>query len=183
MHGRNIAVLVANSTGARLVRRDHDTGALKTCLTIEDGPSSRSINSRGSTEDERLRRQRVASFIEVIVAHLREIHAGRAFEGLVLAAPARMLADLTGGGHNTSVVSPPGKPGAYYWARTTEPDTPYVEPHVWVETAVKEDGSWWPCWIDWLKAHASGEMTAPPAMGGAAFEPIEPAPGRYVLET
>ena len=90
---------------------------------------------------------------------------------------------LTGGGHNTSVVSPPGKPGAYFRARTTEPDTPYVEPHVWVETADKQDGSWWPCWIGWLKARSSGEMTAPPAMGGEAFEPIEPAPGRYVLES
>ena len=90
---------------------------------------------------------------------------------------------LTGGGHNTSVVSPPGKPGAYYRVRTTKRDVPYVEPHIWVETAVKQEGSWWPCWVDWLKAHASGAMTAPPAPGGGVFEPIAPAPGRYVRET
>jgi polyhydroxyalkanoate synthase len=90
---------------------------------------------------------------------------------------------LTGGGHNTSVVSPPGKPGAYYWAHTTKRDVPYVQPHIWLESAAKRDGSWWPCWIDWLKAHSSGEMTAPPAPGGGVFRPIAPAPGRYVLET
>ena len=94
MHGRNIAVLVANSVEARLLRRDHDTGELKTFGTIEDGHSVRSVNPRGSTEDERLRRQRVGAFIHVIVAHLRELHAGQAFEGVVVTAPARMLGDL-----------------------------------------------------------------------------------------
>ncbi len=106
MHRRNIAVLVANSGGARLLRYDHETGALKTGLVIEDGPSSRSINPRGSTEDERLRRLRVGAFIEVIAAHLGGTLAEQPFAGLIVTAPARMLSDLTAAvGHLSPVLA------------------------------------------------------------------------------
>lgn len=90
---------------------------------------------------------------------------------------------LTGGGHNTSVVSPPGKRGAYYWVRETEPGQPYAEPDVWQKTALREAGSWWPCWTDWLRRRASGRMIDPPPMGGDLLQPLDPAPGTYVLET
>jgi hypothetical protein len=106
MHSRNILVLVANGGRARLLRRDHDTGALKTCLAITDGPSAHAINPRGSTEDERLRRHRVAAFIAVIAAHLREALTAQPFEGLMVAAPARMLPDLTAAvGHVSPVLA------------------------------------------------------------------------------
>jgi polyhydroxyalkanoate synthase len=90
---------------------------------------------------------------------------------------------LTGGGHNTSVVSPPGKTGAYFWVRTTKHVQPYVEPEVWQTTALKESGSWWPCWTAWLNSRAGGRMVDPPAMGGGAMEPLGPAPGTYVYES
>jgi polyhydroxyalkanoate synthase len=90
---------------------------------------------------------------------------------------------LTGGGHNTSVVSPPGKAGAYYWVRETEQGQPYAEPDVWWASATKETGSWWPCWTAWLKARSRGELVDPPAMGGGFLKPLGPAPGAYVFET
>jgi polyhydroxyalkanoate synthase len=90
---------------------------------------------------------------------------------------------LTGGGHNTSVVSPPGKPGAYFWVRTTKQGQPYAEPEAWQKAALKEDGSWWPCWTDWLMRRASGRMIDPPPMGGGAYGPLGKAPGTYVSVT
>ena len=39
-------------------------------------------------------------------------------------------------------------------------------------------GSWWPDWLDWLKAH-DAEMV-PRAPGGGKLKPIEDAPGAYV---
>lgn len=86
---------------------------------------------------------------------------------------------LSGGGHNQSVVSPPGKPGAYYRVRTTRRGRPYTEPDVWAAAAEKEDGSWWPCWAAWLERHSRGERAAPPI----AKSPVGSAPGSYVFGT
>jgi polyhydroxyalkanoate synthase len=92
---------------------------------------------------------------------------------------------LTGGGHNSSVVSPPGKPGAYYWERNSLADAPYREPDVWMASAKRKDGSWWPAWLDWLRSLTSAEDVAPPAMGAPkiGLDPITPAPGLYVMES
>jgi polyhydroxyalkanoate synthase len=84
---------------------------------------------------------------------------------------------LSGGGHNQSVVSPPGKPGAYYRTRTTRRGRPYVEPDIWAASAKKEDGSWWPSWAAWLERHSRGEQVPPPV----ARASLGPAPGTYVF--
>jgi polyhydroxyalkanoate synthase len=91
---------------------------------------------------------------------------------------------LTGGGHNSSVVSPPGKAGAYYRIRRCEACDQYVDPDTWLASASQEQGSWWPEWLRWLDAHSSSvRITSsflrntdggPPAHG--------PAPGSYVFE-
>ncbi|MGZ3273283.1 MAG: PHA/PHB synthase family protein [Caulobacteraceae bacterium] len=90
---------------------------------------------------------------------------------------------LSGGGHNQSVVSPPGKPGAYYRVRTTSSEQPYVEPGDWLAAADQEDGSWWPCWTAWLERHSRGERIPPPPMGLPDRGPLGPAPGTYVFGT
>jgi hypothetical protein len=106
MHRRNIAILVASRGGARLLRRDHDTGALKTGLTIEDEESTEAFNTSGSTEDERLRRHRVAAFDAVIATRLHEALAAQPCEGLVVVAPERMLPDLAAAvGHVSPVLA------------------------------------------------------------------------------
>ncbi|WP_175961366.1 PHA/PHB synthase family protein [Burkholderia pyrrocinia] len=85
---------------------------------------------------------------------------------------------LTSGGHNAGIVSEPGHPGRHYRRAAREPGAPYRSQHDFVNETRAVDGSWWTCWRDWLRAHASGDVPArtPDAGLGAA-------PGTYVLET
>jgi polyhydroxyalkanoate synthase len=48
--------------------------------------------------------------------------------------------------------------------------------------ASETKGSWWPDWIDWLKAHADKTVPAKGARvpGKGRLKAIEDAPGRYV---
>lgn len=91
---------------------------------------------------------------------------------------------LTGGGHNTSVVSPPGKPGAYYKVSQREAGGAYVDPDVWLASTAKVEGSWWPEWTRWLEERSSPERVAQPAIGrpDKGLGALSPAPGVYVLE-
>lgn len=102
--------------------------------------------------------------------------------GLANAAATTFV--LTGGGHNTGVVSAPGKDGAYYWrgAEPTIGGSP--DPEAWLARAHKQAGSWWPEWADWLERHSSADTVDPPPMGNpqAGLAPLTPAPGSYVLE-
>ncbi|MFN7054061.1 PHA/PHB synthase family protein [Hyphomonas sp.] len=86
---------------------------------------------------------------------------------------------LTGGGHNTSVVSPPGKPGAYYHTGPVIGEADHLEPEGWLSNARRHEGSWWPEWLSWLKARASPVEVAPPP---SPKEGLGPAPGLYVHE-
>ena len=46
---------------------------------------------------------------------------------------------------------------------------------------MRHEGSWWPCWRDWL-VRQSSEKVAPPKMAGGRT-PLGDAPGTYVLES
>ena len=89
---------------------------------------------------------------------------------------------LTGGGHNSSVVSPPGKAGAYYRISTCDHDGKYVDPDTWLASAARRRGSWWPEWLRWLDAHSSTVRVMPPS-GFTGEASYGPAPGSYVFET
>jgi poly[(R)-3-hydroxyalkanoate] polymerase subunit PhaC len=86
---------------------------------------------------------------------------------------------LSNSGHIQSLLNPPGNPKALFWAgAASAPDA-----QAWQQQAVKHAGSWWPHWLDWIKARA-GEITpAPVALGGPDYPPLDPAPGRYVMES
>jgi polyhydroxyalkanoate synthase len=90
---------------------------------------------------------------------------------------------LTGGGHNTGIVSEPGHKGRHYRIAHRTPAPGYIDPETWYLATPEIDGSWWPAWIDWLQQHSGGEVP-PPAMGNAAkgYAPLGPAPGMYVYE-
>jgi poly[(R)-3-hydroxyalkanoate] polymerase subunit PhaC len=90
---------------------------------------------------------------------------------------------LTGGGHNSSVVSPPGKAGAYYRVSTCEASDKYVDPDTWLVSAPLRQGSWWPEWLSWLDAHSSSAMVAPPFLRNAdrGLPSYGAAPGSYVF--
>jgi len=89
---------------------------------------------------------------------------------------------LTNGGHNAGVVSEPGHHGRRYHIATRHHDDPYVDPDTWLSMAAPKDGSWWPAWAEWLKAHSNAERVAPPSMGAPdkGLNPLWPAPGIYV---
>jgi polyhydroxyalkanoate synthase len=100
-----------------------------------------------------------------------------------LVADADVSFVLTSGGHNAGIVSEPGHPGRRFrLGHQTDGDT-YLAPEEWVAATPVREGSWWPAWADWLAAASTGR-TAPPAMGApaAGLRPLDPAPGRYVLE-
>jgi polyhydroxyalkanoate synthase len=92
---------------------------------------------------------------------------------------------LTGGGHNSSVVSPPGKTGAYYRISTCDASDKYVDPDTWLASASQKQGSWWPEWIHWLDAHSSPVRVTPSFLSNATggLPSYGPAPGSYVFQT
>jgi len=90
---------------------------------------------------------------------------------------------LAGGGHNTGIVSEPGRKGRAYRVRTQASDDRYVDPDAWLAAAERHEGSWWTHWVDWLARH-SGAPVATPAMGAAqaGYPVLGDAPGTYVMQ-
>ncbi|MCP4382481.1 MAG: alpha/beta fold hydrolase [Hyphomicrobiales bacterium] len=88
---------------------------------------------------------------------------------------------LTSGGHNAGIVSEPGHRGRSYQVATRSIEDPYIDPDTWLQETPRQDGSWWPEYVAWLKAR-SGKPTAPPRLGGRGdYAPKEDAPGTYVF--
>jgi polyhydroxyalkanoate synthase len=90
---------------------------------------------------------------------------------------------LTSGGHNTGIVSEPGRANRHYRVTTRADTDRHVDPYTWLnETPVKE-GSWWPEWVHWLASH-SGPPSALPRIGAPhhGVESVIDAPGTYVLQ-
>jgi polyhydroxyalkanoate synthase len=90
---------------------------------------------------------------------------------------------LTSGGHNAGIISEPGHAGRHYRIARRARGDMYVDPDSWLAKTPAADGSWWPAWADWLEKPSEGKV-APPSMGAPAkgLPPLEPAPGRYVLQ-
>jgi polyhydroxyalkanoate synthase len=83
---------------------------------------------------------------------------------------------LAGSGHIAGVVNPPSKGKYQYWTGG-KAGTGTVE--AWLEHATEHSGSWWPDWIEWIKAQDATEVPAREP-GDGKLKPIEDAPGRYV---
>jgi polyhydroxyalkanoate synthase len=101
--------------------------------------------------------------------------------------PCYMTSQLLGGdsdvvitstGHIQTIVNPPDKPRARYFAGPPPRD----DPEAWMEAAGTHEGSWWPHFRDWLIERSGNERAAPKKLGTKAYPPIDPAPGRYVRE-
>ena len=90
---------------------------------------------------------------------------------------------LTGGGHNTGIVSEPGHPRCRFQIGTRIPNGAYLDPDSWQTETPYTEGSWWPAWEAWL-AQRSGEKVAPPSLGAleSGCCPRRDAPGMYVLQ-
>jgi len=84
---------------------------------------------------------------------------------------------LSGGGHIQHLVNPPGNPKAHFRTGPAAPDA-----DAWLAGSAQQSGSWWAHWADWAVARSGEERPAPKALGSRRHRPVEPAPGRYVME-
>jgi polyhydroxyalkanoate synthase len=91
---------------------------------------------------------------------------------------------LSNGGHNAGIVNPPGRPDRHHQIATHKERESYIDPDAWQAETVRHEGSWWPCWRDWLDRQ-SGKKGALPPMGAPekGYAPLGDAPGTYVLES
>ena len=85
---------------------------------------------------------------------------------------------LGASGHIAGVINAPVKNKRNFWTNEELPD----DPEDWFAGARKIPGSWWVDWVAWLKPLSGELVAAPEAPGSAEYKPIEPAPGRYVLQ-
>ncbi|AXK79700.1 class I poly(R)-hydroxyalkanoic acid synthase [Pseudolabrys taiwanensis] len=97
------------------------------------------------------------------------LHGAHYFGG-----PVRFV--LAGSGHIAGVINPPAKPKYQYWTGD-KPKGSDVD--AWLKTATEHPGSWWPDWLDWLKA-VDAETVPAREIGGGKLKAIEDAPGSYV---
>ncbi len=93
--------------------------------------------------------------------------------------PGRKRFVMGASGHIAGVINPPAKNKRSHWIRA---DGKLPKTHAeWLAGAQEHPGSWWTDWSRWLKGHAGKQIAAPRTYGkGKAYQPIEPAPGRYV---
>ena len=84
---------------------------------------------------------------------------------------------LAGSGHIAGVVNPPAARKYQYWLG----DNKAASLDDFIAGATETKGSWWPHWIEWLRAHDAATVAANGARlpGQGALPAIEDAPGRY----
>jgi polyhydroxyalkanoate synthase subunit PhaC len=102
--------------------------------------------------------------------------------------PCYMTSQLMGGrsevvitstGHIQTIVNPPGKPRARYFAGPE----PGPDPEAWMAAAEEHQGSWWPRYADWLLERSGDERRSRSKLGSRKYPAGDSAPGRYVHES
>ncbi len=83
---------------------------------------------------------------------------------------------LGASGHIAGAINPASKNRRSYWTNDAKPACP----DEWLAGADEHPGSWWLNWIEWLKPFGGKLVAARTRLGSSRYEPIEPAPGRYV---
>ncbi|RDE24312.1 class I poly(R)-hydroxyalkanoic acid synthase [Motiliproteus coralliicola] len=83
---------------------------------------------------------------------------------------------LGASGHIAGVINPASRNRRHFWINGELGGTP----DQWLDSAEKQEGSWWSHWSAWLKKRAGKQIEAPKELGSKDHAPIEPAPGRYV---
>ena len=94
--------------------------------------------------------------------------------GTMYSGPVKFV--VAGAGHIAGVVNPPARDKYQYWTKGTG-DT-YDD---WIASATETPGSWWPDWHQWLTKQSGGKMVPAREPGCGKLDPIEDAPGSYVL--
>jgi polyhydroxyalkanoate synthase subunit PhaC len=82
---------------------------------------------------------------------------------------------LAGSGHIAGVINAPVAHKYQHWTNDELP----TSLEAWQNGAKETAGSWWPHWIEWLRARSGGQVAArDPAKG--KLKPLGDAPGTYV---
>lgn len=85
---------------------------------------------------------------------------------------------LSQSGHIQAILNPPGNPKAkFFRSGKSMPATP----DEWMGTVAEHGGSWWPFWIEWLKARSGTLKVAPKTLGNKDYPAGDPAPGAYAF--
>jgi polyhydroxyalkanoate synthase len=105
------------------------------------------------------------------IAPAKSVFVGSAAFG----GPVRYV--LTGSGHIAGVVNPPSRKKYQYWTGGEVKGS--LEN--WMKTAVEHPGSWWEDWEAWLTSLDSRRIKKRRRPGGTKLNPIEDAPGSYVM--
>ncbi|MBV9526769.1 class I poly(R)-hydroxyalkanoic acid synthase [Sphingomonas sp.] len=94
------------------------------------------------------------------------------------AGPKRFV--LAGSGHIAGVVNPPAAQKYQYWVN----ETPCGTLDSFIAGATENKGSWWPDWLNWLKAQGPATVKATGARvpGKGRAKALADAPGTYVKE-
>jgi polyhydroxyalkanoate synthase len=87
---------------------------------------------------------------------------------------------LGASGHIAGVINPASKNKRSYWTNDTNGEEGPAAAEEWMSGATEHAGSWWPEWAQFLADHGGKEIKAPAKLGSASYQPVEPAPGRYV---
>jgi polyhydroxyalkanoate synthase subunit PhaC len=85
---------------------------------------------------------------------------------------------LSTSGHIAALVNPPGNEKASYQVNASNPP----EAEAWLRAATTHKGTWWDDYVTWLKERSGPDKPAPKKLGGKGLKPLDPAPGRYVLD-
>ena len=88
---------------------------------------------------------------------------------------------LANSGHIAGIIQgKDAKPGKQYFYDNDQV-TVQSPPTDWLDSASKQDGSWWPQWINWLEQF-SGKNKKINEINLNKFKELYPAPGEYVIE-
>jgi polyhydroxyalkanoate synthase len=85
---------------------------------------------------------------------------------------------LSNSGHIQSLLNPPGNPKSLFWTHPARE----ASAEAWLQNASKHPGSWWPHWLEWIKARSGEWVEGKSNSGSAKHPPLGPAPGSYVME-
>ena len=173
MRGKNpyaFDILFWNSDATRMPAANHSF-YLRNCY-LDNNLSRKKMQIAGVTLD--------LSNVKVPIYNLatREDHIAPAksvlYGSQFFGGPVKFV--LAGSGHIAGVVNPPGKPKYQYWTGA-QPAGSDVDK--WLASAQEHPGSWWPDWLEWLKAQGAETVPAR-TIGGGKLAAIEDAPGSYV---
>jgi polyhydroxyalkanoate synthase len=165
-------LLYWNSDGTRMARVAHSWYLRNTYVE-----NNLIVPGKITLKDEPLDLGRIKQDIYAVGAEKDHIVPWEAAWRITQLAGGKVRFVLASSGHIAGIINPPGGKGAF-WAADATKDL--KTPQDWHLAAPRQDGSWWTDWNSWL-AERSGTKGKPPRMGSDKYQPLQDAPGSYVL--